>query len=51
MKKNKLVLLSPTRVAQDQRDWLNKKSEETGNSMAVILRGLIKAEMDKEGGK
>lgn len=51
MKKNALVLLSHTRVSKDQRDWLLKKSEETGNSMAVILRGLIKAEMDKEGGK
>ena len=49
MKKTELVLIPHTRVSKKQREWLDKKSAETGNSRAVILRGLIKAEMDKEG--
>lgn len=48
MKKKNMVFMAPTKITKEQREFLVKRGEETGNSMSVIVRGLIKAEMDKE---
>jgi len=34
-------------ITPDQKEWLRKQAESTGESIASIVRGLIQAEVNK----
>ena len=37
--------MSPIKVTESQREWLENEQERTGNSMASIIRGLIQLQV------
>ena len=42
-----MEVLPITRITKEQREWLDKKKDKTGESGAVIIRALIQHEINK----
>ena len=40
--------IAPFTISKQQREWLEKKKEETGNSYTVILRNLIQDQIKRD---
>ena len=47
----KLSTLAPIRITVDQKAWLAKEKERTGNTYAAVVRNLIQEKLNKEGKK
>lgn len=43
---NTPVLLPPIRATKAQKTWLEQEKKRTGNTLAVIIRGLIQEKME-----
>jgi predicted DNA-binding protein len=42
-------MLAPIRITPDQKKWLEAEQKRTGNTAAVIIRGLISSQIEKKG--
>jgi len=39
--------LAPTKITEDQRNWLKAEKKRTGNQFAAIIRNLIQEQINK----